>query len=219
MARLADLMGQDTYYTYMRRFGLGHPTGIDLAGESSGRLKTPGDEDWYQIDLGTNAFGQGVALTPIQLMTAASALANDGKMVYPHLLYGMVSNGHQYDTPTQILGTPISPQSARTVSEMLAAAMERNQSLARLDGYRLAGKTGTAQIPENGVYQPDAINASFIGWGPLDDPQFMIYVWLERPEADWASYVATPVFHTVAEKLVVLMKIPPDAVRQQLAGQ
>ncbi len=219
MARLADLMGTDTYYTYMRRFGLGHPTGIDLAGESAGRLKTPGDEDWYQVDLGTNAFGQGVAVTPIQMLAAASALANDGKMVYPHLLYGMVSNGHQYDTPTQVLGTPISPQTARTVSEMLSAAMERNQSLARLDGYRLAGKTGTAQIPENGVYQSDAINASFIGWGPLDDPQFMIYVWLERPEADWASYVATPVFRTVAEKLVVLMKIPPDSVRQQLAGQ
>lgn len=219
MARLADIMGPETFYTYMRRFGLGHPTGIDLAGEAAGRLKVPGDLDWYNIDLGTNAFGQGVAVTPIQLLTAASALANDGKMVYPHLLYAMVTNGRQYDTPVQTLGTPISPQSARTVSEMLAQAMDRNESLARIEGYRLAGKTGTAQIPVDGVYQSDQINASFIGWGPVDDPQFMVYVWLERPQADWASYVATPVFHKVVEKLVVLLKIPPDSIRQQLVGQ
>ena len=221
MAYIADLMGEETFYTYMRRFGIGHPTGIDLAMEANGRLKVPGDADWYKVDLGTNAFGQGVAVTPIQMMTAASALANDGRMVYPHLLYGMVSNGHQYNTPVQTLGTPISPQTARTVSEMLATGMERGKSNALVDGYRLAGKTGTAQIPgPNGLYDPNNINASFIGWGPLDEPKFMVYIWFERPDsADWAAYVAAPVFSDVVEKLVVLMGIPPDAVRQQLAGQ
>lgn len=220
MARLASQMGQDTYYTYMRRFGLGRPTGIDLAGEAAGRLKTPGDADWYEIDLGTNSFGQGVAVTPIQMLTAASALANEGKMVYPHVLYGMVNNGSQYNTPAQVLGTPISPQSARTVSEMLALGMERGHSPALVDGYRIAGKTGTAQIPsETGFYSADEINASFIGWGPLDNPKFMVYVWLEKPKsADWASFLAAPVFHDVVEKLVVLLDIPPDAIRQQLAG-
>lgn len=221
MARLADLMGSDVFYTYMRRFGIGHPTGIDLAGEAAGRLKTPGDDDWYGIDLATNSFGQGVAVTPLQMLTAASALANDGKMVYPHILYGMVSNGSQYNTPTQVLGTPISPQSARTVSEMLAQAMERGNSLALVDGYRIAGKTGTAQIPtDTGLYSTDQINASFIGWGPVDDPQFMVYIWLEKPDtADWASYVAAPVFKQVVDRLVVLLDIPPDDVRYQLSGQ
>jgi cell division protein FtsI/penicillin-binding protein 2 len=220
MARLASQMGTETYYTYMRRFGIGRPTGIDLAGESAGRLKTPGDSDWYLIDLATNSFGQGVAVTPIQMLTAASALANDGKMVYPHVLYGMVNNGNQYDTPTQVLGTPISPQTARTVSDMLATGMERGESLALVEGYRIAGKTGTAQIPgEDGFYSPDDINASFIGWGPVEDPQFLVYVWLEKPETDdWASYLAAPVFKDVVEKLVVLMDIPPDAIRQQLAS-
>jgi cell division protein FtsI/penicillin-binding protein 2 len=219
MARLADLMGEDTFYTYMRRFGVGHPTGIDLGMEATGRLKVPGDDDWYKVDLGTNSFGQGVAVSPIQLMSAASALANDGKMVYPHLLYGMVSNGNQYNTPAQTLGTPISPQSARTVSEMLAEAMEDGQSVANVNGYRLAGKTGTAQIPgPDGLYDPSQTNASFIGWGPVDEPKFMVYVWMERPQnSDWAAYVASPIFHNVVEKLVVLMGIPPDAVRQQLA--
>ncbi len=220
MARLASQMGNERYYTYMRRFGIGRPTGIDLAGEAAGRLKTPGDEDWYQIDLATNSFGQGVAVTPIQMLTAASALANDGKMVYPHVLYGMVTNGNQYNTPVQVLGTPISPQAARTVSEMLALGLERGDSLALVEGYRVAGKTGTAQIPTpSGYYSPDEINASFIGWGPLDNPQFLVYVWLEKPKTDsWASFLAAPVFKEITEKLVVLMDIPPDLVRQQLAG-
>ncbi len=221
MARLAVTMGDQAFYTYMQRFGVGHPTGIDLAFEANGRLKVPGDQDWYQVDLGTNSFGQGVAVTPIQMMTAASALANDGKIVYPHVLYGMVSNNHQYNTPTQTLGTPISPQTARTVSEMLASALENGNSQALVPGYRLAGKTGTAQIPgPDGFYAPDQINASYIGWGPVDEPKFMIYVWFEKPDsADWAAYVAAPVFRSVAEKLVVLLGIPPDDVRQQLAGQ
>jgi cell division protein FtsI/penicillin-binding protein 2 len=89
-----------------------------------------------------------------------------------------------------------------------------------VDGYRVAGKTGTAQVPdETGFYSPNDINASFIGWGPVDNPQFMVYVWLEKPESDeWASFLAAPVFSEIVEKLVVLMEIPPDQIRQQLAG-
>jgi cell division protein FtsI/penicillin-binding protein 2 len=220
MARLASQMGPENYYRYMRSFGLGRSTGIDLAGESIGRLKNPGDSDWYLIDLATNSFGQGVAVTPMQMLTAASALANEGRMVYPHVLHGMVSNGVQSNTPNQVLGTPISAQTARTVSEMLALGLERSESLGLVEGYRIAGKTGTAQIPTaSGYYSPDEINASFIGWGPLDDPQFMIYVWLEKPKSDvWASFLAAPVFKDITENLVVLMDIPPDRIRQQLAG-
>ncbi len=221
MARLADLMGEKTFYTYMRRFGIGHPTGIDLSNETSGRLKDPADADWYKVDLGTNAFGQGVAVSPIQMMAAASALANDGKMVYPHVLSAMVSNGNQHNTPAQTLGTPISPQTARTVSDMMAEAMQAGNSVSNVEGYRTAGKTGTASIPgPDGLYDPNQTNASFLGWGPVDDPKFMVFVWMERPKkSDWASYVASPIFHNVVEKLVILMNIPPDDIRKQLAGQ
>ena len=221
LARVASLMGEDQFYTYMQRFGIGHKTGVDLAMEADGRLKKPTDSDWYQVDLGTNSFGQGVAVPPIQLITAATSLANGGKMAYPHLLYGMVSNGHQYNTPPQTLGSPISPQTARTVSEMMAEGMENGKSVAMVDGYRIAGKTGTAQIPgPNGLYDPNNTNASFIGWGPVDDPKFLVFVWLEKPtSSSWASFVASPVFHNVVEKLVVLMGIPPDDIRHQLNGQ
>lgn len=217
LAWIAVEMGTDNFYEYMSSFGIGHPTGIDLSGEAGGRLKVPGDADWYPVDLATNSFGQGVTTTPIQMLMATSAIANDGKMVTPHILYGMVRDGKQYNFPPQDAGNPISKETARTLNEMLANSLLGEDSDALLPGYRLAGKTGTAQIPtEYGWYSSDPTNASFIGWGPVDDPQFMIYVWLEKPTTSiWASDTAAPVFAEVAEESVMLLNIPPDFIRLQ----
>lgn len=220
LAWISTQMGNDLFYSYMQRFGLGHPTGIDMAGEVPGRLKLPGDTDWYPVDLGTNSFGQGEAVTPIQMVMAASALANDGKMVYPHILLAQVQDGHQSNMTTQVVGTPITAKTARTVSDMLANALESESSDAILEGYRIAGKTGTAQIPTPDGYDPVDINASFIGWGPVDDPRFLVYLWLEKPQSNRAaSVVAAPIFRQIIEKLVVLMDVPPDVVRLQNSGQ
>ncbi len=221
MAWLSTSMGADTFYGYMNRFGLGRLTGVDLAGEAAGRLKVPGDEDWYPVDLGTNSFGQGVAVTPIQMMMAASSIANDGRMVTPHVLYAMMREGRQYNVPAQYAGAPIQQTTARTLSEMLAISLEQESSLALVPGYRVAGKTGTAQIPTpEGYYDSTSTNASFIGWGPVDDPRFMIYVWLEQPSASiWGSETAAPVFSEIAQKTVILLDIPPDYIRQQLAAK
>jgi cell division protein FtsI/penicillin-binding protein 2 len=222
LAHISDeLMGSDSFYSYMQRFGLGHATGIDLAGETPGRLKLPGDQDWYPVDLGTNAFGQGVSITPIQMMMAASAIANGGKMVYPNVLYAQIQDGKQNNTRPQVVGTPISATTANTLSGMLANGLETESSGALVPGYRIAGKTGTAQIPlPNGGYDPNEINATFIGWGPVDDPRFIVYVWLEKPQTNKAaSVVAAPIFKEVVEKLVVLMDIPPDAIRLQMVGR
>ncbi len=221
MAWLSTSMGAETFYGYMNRFGLGRLTGVDLAGEAAGRLKIPGDEDWYPVDLGTNSFGQGVAVTPIQMMMAASSIANGGRMVTPHMLYAMMREGHQYNVPAQYAGSPIQPTTANTLSEMLAISLEQEASLALVPGYRVAGKTGTAQIPTpEGYYDSTHTNASFIGWGPVDDPQFMIYVWLEQPSASiWGSDTAAPVFSEIAQKTVILLDIPPDYIRQQIAAQ
>jgi cell division protein FtsI/penicillin-binding protein 2 len=220
MAMLSTDMGASTFYSYMDNFGLGHLTGVDLAGEAAGRLKIPGDADWYPVDLGTNAFGQGVAATPIQILMAASSIANNGRTVVPHALSAMVRDGRQYNVPAQFAGSPISEQTSSTLSNMLANSLQDESSLALVPGYRVAGKTGTAQIPVNGYYDATQTNASFIGWGPVDDPRFMIYVWLERPSASiWGSETAAPVFAEMAEKTVILLDIPPDSVRQQLAHQ
>ncbi len=218
MAWLSNQMGAQTFYGYMNRFGLGHLTGVDLAGEAAGRLKVPGDTDWYPVDLATNAFGQGVSVTPIQLMMASSAVANDGRMVTPHVLYAMVRDGRQYNVPAQYAGSPISADTAHTLSQILAVSLENESSNALVSGYRIAGKTGTAQIPTDYGYEAGVTNASFIGWGPVDDPKFMIYVWLEKPSASiWGSETAAPVFEEVAQKTVVLLNIPPDNVRMQIA--
>ena len=220
LAWIATQMGSPNFYSYMEHFGLGHPTGVDLSGEAMGRLKVPGDSDWYPVDLGTNAFGQGVTVTPLQMLMAASAIANDGEMVTPHMLYAMLRDGHQYNVPSQYAGSPISAQTAQTLTEMLAVSLEGESTSALLPGYRVAGKTGTAQIPTDYGYDPDRTNASFIGWGPVDDPQFMIYVWLQEPETSiWSSQTAAPVFSTVAEQTVITLNIPPDLVRNQYGSR
>jgi len=217
LAWVSSQMGTQAFYGYMERFGIGHPTGVDLSGEAPGRLKRPGDGDWYPVDLGTNAFGQGVAVTPLQMLMAASAIANDGKMATPHVLYAMLRDGHQYNVPSQYAGSPISAQTAHTLNEMLANSLEQESSMALLPGYRLAGKTGTAQIPTDYGYDSFHTNASFVGWGPVDDPQFMVYIWMEQPSTSiWASETAAPVFSKVAEQTVILLNIPPDVVRSQV---
>jgi len=214
LAWVALQLGAPRFYEFMDRFGFGHPTGIDLAAEAAGRLKKPGDADWYPVDLGTNAFGQGIAVTPIQVLMAASAFANEGRMVIPHVVSAIERDGSRYTLPPQYAARTISPKTAHTLSAMLAAALEGEDSAAKVPGYRLAGKTGTAQIPTPLGYSEARTNASFIGWGPLDDPQFMIYVWLEEPSTSiWASETAAPLFARAAEQVILHLKIPPDAVR------
>jgi cell division protein FtsI/penicillin-binding protein 2 len=220
LAWIASELGAKDFYTYLSSFGIGHLTGVDLAGEVPGRLKIPGDADWYDADLGTNSFGQGVSATPLQMAIAASAIANDGKLMAPRIVRSLVDKGHQYDTEPRNIGIPISSETARTLNDMLARSLEEEASNALVEGYRVAGKTGTAEIPTPYGYSLGVTNPSFIGWGPVDDPRFLVYVWLEKPTSSpWGSEVAAPVFRQVVERLVVLMDIPPDRVRQAMYGQ
>ena len=218
LAWVSTTMGAQNFYGYMNRFGMGHLTGVDLAGEAAGRLKNPGDGDWYPVDLATNAFGQGVSVTPMQMLMAATAIAGDGRMVTPHVLDAMVRSGRQYSVPPQYAGSPISTNTAHTLSNMLAISLEQESSNALVPGYRVAGKTGTAQIPGDYGYEVGVTNASFIGWGPVDDPKFLIYIWLEQPSASiWGSETAAPVFAEVAQKTTIILDIPPDNIREQIA--
>lgn len=217
LAWVATELGANRFYQYMQAFGFGRLTGIDLAGEEAGRLKLPGDSDWYEADLGTNSFGQGVAVTPLQMVMAISSVANNGKMVIPRIVLSFVDQNRQYNTSPQIAGEPISAETAHTLTEMLATSLEVESSVALVEGYRVAGKTGTAEIPTPTGYTSSQTNASFVGWGPVDDPRFLVYVWLEKPTtAPWGSVVAAPVFRQVVERLVVLMNIPPDKDRHRL---
>jgi cell division protein FtsI/penicillin-binding protein 2 len=219
LAWVATQIGPNDFYRYLQAFGIGHLTGVDLAGEATGRLKVPGDNDWYAADLGTNSFGQGVAATPIQMATAVSAIANNGVMMAPQIVRSVVNGGYQHNIDQRMIGIPIKPETARKLTEMLAVSLETESSDALVEGYRVAGKTGTAEIPTPFGYTSNATNASFVGWGPVDDPQFLVYVWLEKPQSSpWGSVVAAPIFRRAVEKLVVLLNIPPDDVRRRLTS-
>lgn len=220
-ASIATWMGPKDFYNYLAAFGIGHITNVDLDAERSGHLKRPGDSDWYDSDLGTNSFGQGVAVTPLQLLTAASAVANGGAMMQPHILLRVQDGEAQRIVQPQILGRPIRPDTAALLNEMLAQSLERGEgSEALIDGYRIAGKTGTAQIPLPTGYDENDTIASFIGWGPADDPQFIVLVKLDRPSTSiWGSETAAPLFAQLTQRLVVLLQIPPDATRHTLTGQ
>jgi len=214
---VAQQLGPTRFYQYLQAFGIGRKTNIDLAGEVSFPLALPGDKNWYPINLGTNSFGQGVAATPLQMITAVTALANDGKMMAPHILQSVIENGRQYNNTPQVIGNPISAKSARTITSLLAISLEEEASDALVEGYRVAGKTGTAEIPGPNGYVSNLTNASFVGWGPVDDPRFVVYIWLEKPKSSqWGSIVAAPVFSQVVQSLVVSLKLPPDTIRQGL---
>ena len=217
---VATQLGPDRFYDYLERFGIGHRTNIDLAGEEVYPLSVPGDPTWYTVNLATNSFGQGVAVTPIQFLMAASSIANDGKMMAPHVLKSYIQDGKQYDTAPQVMGQPISAETAHSLTEMLATSLEQEASDALIEGYRVAGKTGTAEIAVNGQYSSNQTNASFIGWGPIEDPKFIVFVWLEKPRSSiWGSIVAAPVFRDVVKEIVVLMDIPPDTVRMSRTSE
>jgi cell division protein FtsI/penicillin-binding protein 2 len=218
---VATELGAGQFYKYMQNFGFGRTTGIDLAGEAPGRLKLPGDTDWFEAELGTNSFGQGIAVTPIQMVMAISSVANGkGEMMMPHVMRSMVRDGFQYTPTPQVIGKPISEETAHTLTELLARSLEGESSDALIDGYRVAGKTGTAEIATPTGYSTSETNASFVGWGPVNDPRFLVYVWLEKPQSSpWGSIVAAPVFRDMVERLVVLMDIPPDDVSQSLGDE
>ena len=215
-----DLLGPDLFYQYLQAFGFGRSSGIDLASEANYPLRIPENNQWVELDLATNSFGQGIAVTPIQMVTAVSAIANDGKMMTPHVVRSVVDRGQQYDVTPQVINTPVSAETARTLTDMLAIALEEEASIALVEGYRVAGKTGTGEIPTELGYTSSQTNTSFVGWGPVDDPKFVVYVWLEKPTiSQWGSEVAAPVFRDVVEKLVVLMRIPPDNIRLGLTSE
>ncbi len=235
-AQVAVKMGKDRFYSYVQRFGFGSLTDVDLYGERPGKLRTPGDPDWYESDLGTNSFGQGVAATPLQVALAVGAVANDGILMRPYVVQrivntddaspGMESAPAATDGDAvrwiqpEMVSRVISPETSHTLTQMMVLAVERDTQLARVPGYRVAGKSGTAQIYVPGGYDPDDTIASFVGYLPADDPALLILVVINRPQTSiWGGQVAAPVFASIASQLATAFSIPPDEIRHQLAGQ
>lgn len=216
-ATLAVWMGPDTFYRYYQLFGFGRPSGIDLKAEIGGTLHLPGSELWTEALLATNSYGQGMATTPLQMLLAISALANEGRLMQPYLVQERrYPDGRVFVHAPVALSHPISAETARIVTAMAVTAVAREVYGAQVEGYTVAGKTGTAQIPEPYGYHPTDTIASFVGWLPADDPEIAILVKLDRPRVSpWGSTTAAPLFAGLVKELVVLLDIPPDNIRLQ----
>jgi cell division protein FtsI/penicillin-binding protein 2 len=215
-ATIATWMGPTTFYDYFQRFGFGQPTKIDIMNESAGLMPLPGSGEWQESFLAINAFGQALAVTPIQMISAVSALANGGYRMQPYVVQEIRDEHGIQRIEPQIASQAIRPEIAAQMTSMAIIAVQQEVQSALVDGYTVAGKTGTAQIAEAfGYHETDTIG-SFIGWLPADDPQIVVYVKIDRPASSpWGSQTAAPVFSKLAKELVVLLDIPPDAVRLQ----
>jgi cell division protein FtsI/penicillin-binding protein 2 len=215
-AEVAQQVGALDFYDYVRRFGFGAPTEVDLAGEVPGSLKMPGNENWSLSDLGTNSFGQGLAVTPLQMINAVASIANGGVLMRPYVVQARLHDGMVLETEPTVIHTTMKPDKAREMAAMMVDVVEIGNQAAIIEGYKVAGKSGTAQIPEGGRYLEDAVNASFVGFAPADDPAFAIIVMLKRPDpkiSQWASYNAAPIFAQVMTRLLEYANIPPDDIR------
>jgi len=221
-AWLSTQLGADTFYRSVQAFGIGQPTEVDLAGEVAGQLWLPGDfEHWYDSNLGTNSFGQGLAVTPLQMIAAVAAVANDGTRLRPHIVAQRIDpDGTISISQPVVEAQAITPHTAGVLTEIMVRVVEEKVTQARVEGYRIAGKTGTAQIPIPGGYDKEGTIASFVGFGPVPDPELIIMVKLDRPKTSpWGSETAARTFQRLASRLFLVLGIPPDGTQVAEAGR
>ncbi|MBI1981994.1 MAG: penicillin-binding protein 2, partial [Candidatus Levybacteria bacterium] len=210
MVFVGKSLGLSKMLSYLKKFGIGELTGIDLQGEVPPNLKS--EELWYPIDLATASFGQGISVTPIELLAAFSSIANNGMRMEPHVVGKIeTTEGETIAIKPKVLDKPISQQTAKVMTEMLVYAVEKGEAKwAKPKGYRIAGKTGTAQIPVAGHYDPNKTITSFIGFAPANDPKFSMLVVVDRPTTSiYGSETAAPIFFEIAKDLLTYYNIPP----------
>ncbi len=222
-AQLGAALGPDRMYRALRKFGFGRPTGVDLPGESPGILRPP--KEWSGTDPYVVAIGQGIAVTPLQLVRFVAAVANGGFLVRPHV----GAAARQPDgSLRQLATTPtqgervLSPQVAAALLRMMEETVTRGTGTeAAVPGYRVAGKTGTAQKPsQDGGYQPGRYVASFVGVVPADRPRLVILVVVDEPRgAYYGGVVAAPVFARVASQALWVLGVPPSEPAPQPVEQ
>lgn len=206
----ASRLGKEAFLSYMHAFGLGEKTGIDLQDETTPKLRD--DRRWGEVDLATASFGQGIAVTPIQITTAVNAIANGGMFVKPFVVEKVVAGNKEFITQTKEVRRVVTKKTADTVTTMMIGSANHGDAKWALPkGYTIAGKTGTAQIPVGGHYDEKRTIASFIGFAPADNPRFTMLVRLAEPQvSQWGSETAAPLWFSIAKDLFIKMGIPPQ---------
>lgn len=208
MVWIQRLLGGERFLSYLQAFGLGQLTDIDLQEESTPALR----ERWGEIDYATSSFGQGIAVTSIQMLRAVAAIANGGLLLEPHVV-AEVAGETAIPVKPKVIRRVISEETADIVTRLMVASAEHGDAKwTRLPDYTVAGKTGTAQIPLEGHYDEDKTITSFVGFAPADNPRFVMLVKLEEPTTSpWGSETAAPLWFNLARRLLLHYNLPPSS--------
>ena len=212
MVFIESQLGDDNFIKYITQLGFGKLTDVDLEGESSPDLRPL--NKWYKIDYATASFGQGIAVTPLQMIRAVAAVANGGMLLKPYVVQSIVTDGgKKIDTQPKVIRQVFKKEVAAMVTEMMVSAVDNGETRnLKPSGFRIAGKTGTAQIPIQGHYDAQKTIASFVGFAPVDDPKFIMLVTINEPTSSpWGSETAAPVFFSIASELFSYYGISPSS--------
>ncbi len=204
---LSGQLGPARLYDYMKRFGFGTPAGMGLAGEPAGIVRTNHDEGWSTVDLATNSFGQGISVTPVQMLTAISALVNGGRLMRPYIVKEVTGpDGDRVYQPV-VVRQAVSEETSRTLVQMMEAVVDGQPGhLAQVPGYTVGGKTGTTTFPNS-----SNTLASFVGFSPVSNPKFVMLARIDAPQDNsLGGVVAAPIFHNLAPKILAYMGVAPD---------
>ncbi|MBP6922361.1 MAG: PASTA domain-containing protein [Veillonella sp.] len=223
MARLGLTTGPEILSEYVHKYGFGQPTGIELPGEGEGLLFNP--EEMADIDTASMSIGQGIAVTPLQMVRAFGAIANGGILMKPHIVkaYNNPDGTVASETQTESQGQAIPENVASTIVDILEKEVsEGGGNKAMVEGYHFGGKTGTAQKlnTEYGGYLDGRYIASFIGFGPVEDPKFVVLVAIDDPSngSIYGSQIAAPVFKDIMSQLVRYYQISPSVKEEVKVG-
>src|SRR5215471_10921034 len=207
-AKIAARLSDDQLYTYIRRFGFGEKSLVNLPGEEDGLIRPP--KKWSRPTHDSLAFGQEVTVTPLQLLAAYAAVANGGWLMRPRMVEHVVQGDNSQFFAPQARHQVLSPQTLERINDILVGVVERGTGKqAAVEGYTVAGKTGTAQKVERGGYSHSKILASFVGYVPAEAPQLAIVVIIDEPlRAKWGGEAAAPVFKRVAQQALYSLQVP-----------
>lgn len=213
MGWIAQKIGRNLFYNYLKRYGFGERTEIEFDNENTGQIAHY--SQWADSELVTHAFGQGLTATPIQMIDAIGTIANGGVMMQPFIVDSVEKTpGNWVKTDPVILGQIIKPETAKVITQMMIGAVENGvSSNNHMEKYMIAAKTGTAQTYRNG--QPlsgiGTTFASVVGFGPISDPHFVVLAKLDRPRSsEWADTTTSNLFKSVCEYLFEYYSMPPD---------
>ncbi len=210
MVYAAEKLGKEKLIEYLQNFGLNQSSGIDLQDELVPQFRP--SSSWREIDLATASFGQGIAVTSMQMLKAVGAIANQGRLMRPFVVKKVISGTDETEIKPQEEKKVISAATARVMTEIMVNAVDKGEAKwAKPEDFRIAGKTGTAQIPLAGHYDAEKTIASFVGFAPADDPKFVMLVTLVEPTSSpWGSETAAPLWFDIAGELLTYWGILPN---------